>query len=80
MLKHKSGAPLAGRNGKPVFAIEGDVPHFREFEPAQNAQQRRLAGAGGAQQREKATLRRGEAYALQRGKAVETLGNGFDDE
>ncbi len=66
-LEHHVDRALIGRNGGDVLTVEHDLPFAGLFEAGQHAQQRRLARAGAAQQREylAATDRQGDVIHRQ---------------
>ena len=68
-----------GRHGRDVLAVEQDAaPASGCSSPARQAQQRRLAAAGAAEQREQLALADGEVHAVERRRlAGETLAQAF---
>ena len=62
-----------GGTGDDVLAVEQDAAFARRLEAGEHAQQRGLAAAGGAEQREEFALRNIEGKRLDRGDGAEAL-------
>ena len=78
MLKHETDVAIARRLVGDVLVVADDRARVGDFEPGDDAQQRRLAGAGRAEQREQLAVRHVEADAVERGEVAELLRNVVD--
>ena len=80
MLKDKTGAAFTRRNSEPIEISKADGPVVGKFQPAQNPQERRLAGARRTEKRDEGALRRGEAYTVESGVGAKAFPDGIDRE
>ncbi len=80
ILEHEADAAPAHRHGERIAAIEQHAPAARLLEPGNDAQQRRLAGAGRPEQRDQFARLDVERDVGERGGAggAEALADGFD--
>ena len=69
--------PLVGRDIVDAFAHKNDVPLVGRLEAADDAQGRRLAAAGGAQQGDKFVVVNVQTNAVQHWLPVEGFGDAF---
>ena len=67
-LEHQVDRPLVRRQRRDVAAVEQDAPVARRLEAGEHAQQRGLAAAGRAEQREELVLADVERDAVDRGR------------
>ncbi len=72
-LEHHVDRPMVRRNIADVLAVEQDAAFARRLEAGEQAQQRGLAAAGGAEQRKKFAVPDVEAERIDRGHIAETL-------
>ena len=78
VLEHHVDRPLVRRHLRDVLAVEQDAALIRRLEAGQHAQQRGLAAAARAQQREELAGADVERQAIHRAKAAESLGHALD--
>ena len=67
-----------GGTARDVLAVEQDAALVRRLEAGEQAQQRGLAAAGRAEQREELALEDVERQAVDRGDAAEALADGLE--
>src|SRR5579862_1161655 len=79
-LEHHVDRPLVGRHVGHVGIVDGDPARARGREPGQHAQQRGLAAARSAEQREDLALVNLEAHRIDRGEIAEQLRDVLDDD
>ena len=72
-LEHQIDRPLVGRRAGDVVAVEQDAAVAGRLEAGEHAQQRGLAAAGGAKQREELVLADIERDAVDGGDPAEIL-------
>ena len=75
MLKHEADAPLPHVLRCGVLAAEQHLPGIDGLEAGDRAQQRGLAGAGRAEQRQQFARLHLEAHVLEGGEGAEALGD-----
>jgi hypothetical protein len=78
VLEDHADVALVGRHGRHVVAVEEDAPAFGCVEAGDAAQQRGLAAAAGAQQREEAAVLDDQVQVLQDRLLVEALDEVLD--
>src|SRR5262249_50149089 len=71
-------AALARLHRGDVGAVDQDLPGIRPFQPGHDAQQRGLARAGRAEQRDEGTVRHLQLDAVERVDRAEALGQALD--
>jgi hypothetical protein len=71
ILEHEAGAAGLGREAEPVLVLEGDAAGIGKVEPAENTEQRRLAGTGGSEKGQECALLYFKAGAIQRRRDAE---------
>ncbi|CAH0324216.1 hypothetical protein SRABI128_05041 [Microbacterium sp. Bi128] len=74
VLKYGVDVPLEGRHGRDVLALEFDTPGRRQLEAGDQAQDRRLAGAGRAKHGEEFPVADVQVHAIYRDGVPEDLG------
>ena len=77
-LEHHVDRPLIGRNAGHVLAVDEDAALGRRFEAGEHAQQRGLAAAGAAEQREEFALEDVERHIVDGDEVTELLGDVVD--
>ena len=78
VLEHEADVTFARALRQRVLAVEGDFAGIRPVEAGDDPQQRGLAGAGGAEQREQLAVIDLEVDTVERCKAAELLDEIFD--
>jgi hypothetical protein len=75
ILKDGVDAPQVGRQTGDVAPVQKDASGIRGFEPAQHAQERRLAAPARAEQREEFAFLYGQRHVVDRRQLPEPLGD-----
>ena len=78
MLEHEAHAAVAGVAHGRVFALEEDLAAVGALQPGDDAQQARLAGAGGAEQGHQLARGHGDAHVVHGQEGAEGLGDVAD--
>ena len=78
MLEDEADAAIPRVTPRGIVTVEQHRPGIRSLEPGNDAQQRRLARTGRAQQRQQLTLIDGEADAIERDERPEPLADPAD--
>ena len=79
VLEDHRHVALARRREGHVDAVDRHPPGVGDLQAGDDAEGRRLAGAGGAEEREELTGGDAEVDALQRAEAAVVLDDGFED-
>ena len=77
MLEDEADPPLLRAARRGVLAGDGEVAFIGIFQPGDDAQQRRLARAGGAEQGHELAGPDAEIDAVERGEIAEALDDAF---
>ena len=78
VLEHHVDRPAVRRHGADVLAVEQDAAGAQLLEAGEQAQQRGLAAAGGAEQREELALPDVEGEVFDRADRAEALGHALE--
>ncbi len=73
VLEHEADLPLARADRRDVEPLQHDLPRIRVLEARDHAQQRRLAAAGRAEQRDELTRGEIERDVVERGELAEAF-------
>ena len=73
MLEHEADLALLHRDAGGVLAVHDDAAGVGRLQPGDDAQQRRLAAARGAEQRDQFAVADVERHVAQRAEGVELL-------
>ncbi len=77
-LEHHVDRPPIGRHRRDIVPVEQDAARIRRLEAGEQAQQRGLAAARGAEQREEFALENVERHGVDRGRAGEPFAHALE--